>query len=177
MTSRTRSTRASADKDRRGGARLVLKPDGPVTGQVDGAWWPRSRDLAAELPDLIAGLAERIGPVEQLSYNLTAWTASPRKVTVNGSLVRLGGFRSQHPDTVDVLGAKRRLTLLVVPPAASPKAAQRVLQQAGRAGDTGGIEELLAPCAPSPRKAHTPQAEATHREGGTTPTPSTRPVR
>jgi hypothetical protein len=161
MTSHTRSRRASADEDRRGGPRLALKPNGPVTGQVDGAWWPRSRDLAAELPDLIAGLADRIGSVERLSYNLTAWTAPPRKVTVNGSLVRLGGFRSQHPDTLDVLGAKQRLTLLVVPPAASPKAAQRVLQQAGRVGDTGGIEELLAPCAPSPRKARTPHAGAT----------------
>ncbi len=161
MTSHTRSTRARADKDGRGVGRLVLKPDGPVTGQVDGAWWPRSRDLAAELPDLIAGLADRIGSVERLSYNLTAWTASPRKVTVNGSLVRLGGFRSQHPDTLDVLGANQRLTLLVVPPDASPKAAQRVLQQAGRAGDTGGIEELLAPCAPNQRKPRTPQAGAT----------------
>jgi hypothetical protein len=161
MTSHTRSRRASTDKDRRGVGRLVLKPNGPVTGQVDGAWWPRSRDLAAELPDLIAGLADRIGSVERLSYNLTAWTAPPRKVTVNGSLVRLGGFRSQHPDTLDVLGAKQRLTLLVVPPAASPKAAQRVLQQAGRAGDTGGIEELLAPCAPNQREARTPRAGAT----------------
>jgi hypothetical protein len=64
-------------------------------------------------------------------------------------------------DTLDVLGAKQLLTLLVVPPAASPKAAQRVLQQAGRVGDTGGIEELLAPCVPSPRQARTPHAGAT----------------
>ncbi|MDT0352853.1 DUF5994 family protein [Pseudonocardia charpentierae] len=25
---------------------------GPTTGWVDGGWWPRSRDLAAELPGL-----------------------------------------------------------------------------------------------------------------------------
>ena len=30
--------------------RLRLKPKAPRTGYVDGAWWPRSHDLAAELP-------------------------------------------------------------------------------------------------------------------------------
>lgn len=36
--------------------RLQLKPEGPTTGFVDGAWWPRSRDLAAELPSLATAL-------------------------------------------------------------------------------------------------------------------------
>ena len=34
--------------------RLRLKPKAPLSGYVDGAWWPRSDDLAAELPDLLA---------------------------------------------------------------------------------------------------------------------------
>src|SRR5690242_271557 len=34
--------------------RLRLKPKAPTTGWVDGGWWPRSRDLAAELLDLLA---------------------------------------------------------------------------------------------------------------------------
>ena len=33
--------------------RLRLKPKAPTTGYVDGAWWPRSDDLAIELPDLL----------------------------------------------------------------------------------------------------------------------------
>ena len=30
--------------------RLRLKPKAPQSGYVDGAWWPRSDDLPAELP-------------------------------------------------------------------------------------------------------------------------------
>lgn len=136
---------AAEDDDGHQTARLELKPSAPATGHVDGAWWPRSRNLAVELPALAAELAGRIGPVERLSYNLTAWSATARKVTVDGAIVRLEGFRAQHPDTVDVLGAQQRLTLLVVPPEASPQAAQRALLEAGQPGNTDNIEELLTP--------------------------------
>ena len=40
--------------------RLRLKPKAPTTGWVDGGWWPRSRDLAAELPGLLSVLAVRL---------------------------------------------------------------------------------------------------------------------
>jgi len=36
--------------------RLRLKPKAPGTGYVDGAWWPHSRSLVEELPDLLAVL-------------------------------------------------------------------------------------------------------------------------
>ncbi|MFS8102185.1 DUF5994 family protein [Lentzea alba] len=42
---------------------------------VDGAWWPRSSDLAAELPPLIAALAGRLGRATRVTFNLTAWRA------------------------------------------------------------------------------------------------------
>jgi hypothetical protein len=57
--------------------RLRLKPRGPVTGFVDGGWWPRSRGLPAELPALVAVLAVRLGPVESVSYNLDEWGHRP----------------------------------------------------------------------------------------------------
>src|SRR6476620_8200001 len=53
--------------------RLNLKPESATTGFVDGAWWPTSRDLAAEMPSLIAALADRVGTVERVSYNIDAW--------------------------------------------------------------------------------------------------------
>jgi hypothetical protein len=59
--------------------RLRLRPKALTTGYVDGAWWPRSRDLAAELPALLAVLT-----------------------------VRLGGFWSRPPHTVDVVAGDRR---------------------------------------------------------------------
>jgi Family of unknown function (DUF5994) len=123
--------------------RLRLKPRGPVTGSVDGGWWPRSRDLPAELPALLVVLAVRLGPVESVSYNLDAWGPTPRKLTVDGRIVRLAGYRSQHPATIDVLSAGHRVTLLVVPPEATPEAAHGSLMAAGRRANADSTDALL----------------------------------
>jgi hypothetical protein len=138
----TRSAPQSAPSDNEH-LRLRLKPRGSVTGFVDGGWWPRSRDLPAELPALLAVLAVRLGPVESVSYNLDAWGPTPRKITLDGRLVRLAGYRSQHPATIDVLGAGHRVTLLVVPPEATPAAAHGSLMAAGRRANTDQIDALL----------------------------------
>lgn len=124
--------------------RLRLKPDAPTTGVVDGAWWPESRDLAAELPAMAAELTSRLGPVEAVSYNLDAWDATPGKVGVGRGVVRMSGFHSQAYATVDVVGARRRLTLLVVPPETDPRAADAALTAASREGNTDGVDALLA---------------------------------
>ena len=123
--------------------RLRLKPRAPVSGFVDGGWWPRSRDLPAELPALLAVLAVRLGPVESVSYNLDAWGPAPRKITVDGRIVRLAGYRSQHPATIDVLSAGHRVTLVVVPPEATPEAAHGTLMAAGHRGNADRVDALL----------------------------------
>ena len=127
--------------------RLSLKPDSATTGFVDGAWWPASRDLAAEMPSLVAALGDRAGVVERVSYNIDAWNAVPRKVRVDGKVVRMGGFRSQPAATLKVVGEGRALTLLVVPPETDQQAAHRVLAAASENGNTEGIDALLATAA------------------------------
>lgn len=124
------------------GLRLRLKPSGPPTGHVDGAWWPRSPDLATEIVPLIAGVADRIGPVETVAYGLAAWEATDRRMEVDGRRVRLAGYRSQRPHTIDLIGAQHRLTLLVVAPDTDADAAERALT-ASVDGD-GTVAELLA---------------------------------
>jgi len=125
--------------------RLKLKPRAPITGYVDGAWWPRSLDLSAELPALLAVLAIRLGRVQRVSYNLTTWDTAPRRLPMDGHQVRLGGFHAQHPHTVDVIGSDgSRLTLLVLPPETDPATAHLVLMKAGRRGSIDSIEDLLA---------------------------------
>src|SRR5919112_5460245 len=61
--------------------RLRLKPKAATTGVVDGGWWPRSRDLAVELPGLLAVLAVRLGRIERVSYHLTEWAPAVRKIS------------------------------------------------------------------------------------------------
>ncbi len=139
ITSPLHSSDAGAD------VRLRLKPAAPATGHVDGAWWPRSRDLATELPLLLAAVAERLGRVESVSYHLGDWDPVGRRVDVDGHVVRLSGFRFQRSDTVDVVGRRQRITLLVVPPEASPQRADDALDAGGDPGNTGTVDALLDP--------------------------------
>ncbi|GAA5161922.1 DUF5994 family protein [Pseudonocardia eucalypti] len=154
--------------------RFRLKPQGPTTGFVDGAWWPRSRDLAAELPALLAVLMVRMGRIERVSYNLTTWAPTVRKIHVGGVVVRLAGYRSQHPDTVDVLSARHLTTLLVVPDQTAPETAHRILMTAAHRGNTDRIPDLLACASPSPSSARAPDGEQEaalwrwERDGGST---------
>ena len=129
--------------------RLKLKPKTAIAvGQVDGAWWPRSRDLALELRALLAVLAVRLGRIERVTYHLGDWDPSARKIVVDGSGVRLGGFRSQRACTVDVLAELHRVTLLVVPagsaPVSAPVSAHRVTLTAGHRDNADSVAELLS---------------------------------
>lgn len=113
--------------------RLRLKPRVPTTGYVDGAWWPRSRHLPAELPSLLAELTGRAGSVALVGYHRSAWDAAPEHLDVAGGTVGLEGFSSDSPATVLVIGTTGdRVTLLVVPPETTEDEAQQQLAAAGR---------------------------------------------
>src|ERR1700739_2270771 len=84
--------------------RLRLKPKAPRSGYVDGAWWPHSDDLTAELPDLLAVLSVRLGAIGRVIYGLNEWAKAPRKLATDGRTVRLDGYPPQPINTVEVLG-------------------------------------------------------------------------
>ena len=87
---------------------------------MDGAWWPRTRDLAAELPPLLTALTDRVGTVAVVGYHLNAWShAGPQLNTGSGTII-LQGFTADDPQTILIIGASgRRVTLVVVPSASS----------------------------------------------------------
>lgn len=124
---------------------VALKPPDSVAGFVDGAWWPRSLDLAAELPSLLAALADRLERAGRVTFNLTAWNPPARRLSVDGKDVRLEGFRTQHANTLTVIGTDRRtrLTLLVIPPATDPSHAYQVLEAAAERDNVDGPDALL----------------------------------
>jgi hypothetical protein len=125
--------------------RLRLKPKAPATGYVDGGWWPASRDLTAELPSLLAVLAVRLEGIERVTFNLTAWPPTGRRLAFDGGNVRLEGFRSQPGGTVTVIGAwgRHQVTLLVIPPETDPDLARHVLMTAAHRGNKDTVETLL----------------------------------
>jgi hypothetical protein len=95
---------------------------------VDGAWWPRSRDLAAELPALLAALWRRDLRVARVAYHRDSWDNDVRRLPVAGRIVRLGWFRTIDPHLVSLTGLdiQDRQDLLVLPPTSDPQLAARV---------------------------------------------------
>jgi Family of unknown function (DUF5994) len=130
--------------------RLKLKPkSATVTGFVDGGWWPRSRDLRAELPALVGVLTVRLGQVERVGYRLADWDPTANRLVVDGALVHLDGYRSRSAGTVDLIAREQRVTLLVVPPDTDPEMAHQALLAAGHRGNTDAVAQLLtSPTAP-----------------------------
>ncbi|WP_409187023.1 DUF5994 family protein [Amycolatopsis sp. VS8301801F10] len=122
-----------------------MKRAGAERGHVDGGWWPRSADLAAELPALAAALEEWVGSVARVSYHLDTWGPAARKVRLGDRTVRLEGFRETDPDTVIVLGTdSRRVSLLVVPEEVPGGAARAVLRSAADGDSTATAAEILS---------------------------------
>jgi hypothetical protein len=127
--------------------RLSLKPVRSTSGYVDGAWWPASDDLAAELPALSAQLSDRWGTVHRVSYDMAAWAPAPRQLIVNGRRVRLDGFRGRRPgDVIHIQSSGTEaaaLTLLVVSATEERAHAQDILRRAGTTGNLDTIDALL----------------------------------
>ncbi len=125
--------------------RLRLKPKAAPTGHVDGAWWPRTRDLAAELPELAEVLGVRLGAVSRVAYAMSGWDDTPRRVEVDGQVVRLEGFHVQDGDVVHLTGAdERRISLLVVPPGLSEAAGHDAMTTASGRGNADSPADILA---------------------------------
>ncbi|MES5819430.1 DUF5994 family protein [Streptomyces sp. RG80] len=105
--------------------RLSLAPTGSAPALLDGAWWPRCRDLGAELPSLTAVLDPLWGRITRVTVNPTHWTAVPRKVPVAGHVVKVGWFQAeQDPHELLLLSYHvGRWNLLVVPPRTTPVSA------------------------------------------------------
>lgn len=124
--------------------RLRLKPKAPSSGYVDGAWWPRSDDLTAELPDLLAVLSVRLGPIGRVIYKLNEWAEVPKKFATDGRTIRLDGYRLQPVNTVEVLGLnRRRIVLLVVSPLADPDQAHAIMMAAAGPDNALTVDSLL----------------------------------
>ncbi|MFF4171993.1 DUF5994 family protein [Streptomyces sp. NPDC001744] len=126
-------------------ARLAFTPASPLPGRLDGAWWPRSRDLAAELPALVDALRERWGRITRVAVHPAHWSVVPHKVPVRGHAVHAGWFTEQDPDKIILLSyAVARCDLLVIPPGTEPAAAARLMAAASTPGGHRTAGTLLS---------------------------------
>src|SRR5688500_16989228 len=147
-------TRTALDGFRAGiDVRVSLRADAGSGGSpFDGGWFPRSNDLSVELPELIAELDRRGVRVERFTYALDAWLPLPRKLVVQGRIVRTGGFRSMDPQVVCLTWEEgaRRADLLVVPPDTDVLTGARALRLATRRGLPRSPRMVLAAARSTP---------------------------
>ncbi|WP_067712249.1 DUF5994 family protein [Nocardia yamanashiensis] len=94
--------------------RLRLRPKGRPNAYIDGAWWPRSDNLAAELPDLLAVLGIRLGHVPRVVYDRASWPPAPRQITVNDRPVQLDAYRFELGNTMYIHGGTGEMIVLQV---------------------------------------------------------------
>ncbi|MBX9392932.1 hypothetical protein K4749_04860 [Streptomyces sp. TRM72054] len=127
-------------------ARLSLAPTGSGPGLLDGAWWPRSRDLLREIPTLTHALDACWGRITHVTVNPAHWPVIPRRVPVTGHTVHVGWFADeQDPNKVILLSyTVGRLDLLVIPPETEPAAAARLMAAATVPGGIRTASGLMA---------------------------------
>ncbi|MCL6670639.1 DUF5994 family protein [Streptomyces panaciradicis] len=112
-------------------------------GVLDGAWWPRSRDIAAELPALITALTDLLGPVTRVGLDTDAWDELPRRLVVGDRVVRVDSFPVGDDTVLITRGEADHFSLLVVPPHATPEAARAAMAAAVRADNVTPAAQIL----------------------------------
>jgi hypothetical protein len=113
---------------------------------LNGAWWPRTRDPAAELPSLVAAVAGRLGVVRRIALNADAWDFWPRRLVIlGGSAIRLD-WCAGGAHTVRLTGGDAsHLDLLAIPFDTATVLALTCLARAARdvSPTTGGVPRAI----------------------------------
>jgi hypothetical protein len=134
--------------------RLLLQRDHAGPAPLDGGWWPRSADPAAELPGLILALDKRHGRITRVLLGAADWNASrPSRLRVGepaGSrVVRLGWFASMPAGLLTAISASdQRTDLVTIPPDTSEQDAAAAMEQAAQAGNREHAPAILAVAGP-----------------------------
>jgi hypothetical protein len=134
---------ASAHRLAIGTLRMRLKPAHRSCGFVQGAWWPRSTELASEIPSLLAALSLRFGSIDSVLYHESDWSPAPLSIKHQGDQVIVSAHQ-EWPNVVSVFGPRfGRLDLLVVPPYTEPTHAYNVVMTAASVNDASTPDQLL----------------------------------
>ncbi|AGP53229.1 DUF5994 family protein [Streptomyces rapamycinicus] len=126
-----------------GTALLRLATTHTREGILDGAWWPRSRDIGAELPALITALTEHLGPVTRVGLDADAWEELPTRLIIDDRIVHIDSFPVGDGTILITRGDRDLFSLLVVPPHATPDAARTAMARAVRVDNLAPAEQIL----------------------------------
>ncbi|MCH1866216.1 DUF5994 family protein [Nocardioides sp. CFH 31398] len=131
------------------GLRIAVRA--PVRGTpLEGAWHPRSRDLAVEAADLVDHFPAEAGRPARLLFSRPDWNAEPgvrslHRVRAARGPVKVGSFPSDDTHLMVVrLSPDRALRLLVVPSDVDEARGRRILERAAAPDNQLSASELLA---------------------------------
>lgn len=100
-----------------------------LSGDLDGAWWPRTGTMVSELPDLIDAVQPTLGEIIDIKINWSASSNAPTLGPLASALTRPGSSGPRH--RLMALTGRNAGTRLLVVPATTPSAlAVMVLRQA-----------------------------------------------
>ncbi|MBB4982185.1 MULTISPECIES: DUF5994 family protein [Streptomyces] len=134
---------------RPGTALLRLETTPSRQGVLDGAWWPRTRDVEQEVPALVSVLTGHLGPITRVGLDASAWDAIPTRLVIDDRVVHLDSFPVGDDTVLITRGDKDHFALMVVPPDTEPDAARTAMARAVRADNiTQATELLVAPLPP-----------------------------
>src|SRR4051794_16208241 len=124
--------------------RLRMTAEHPGGNRLDGGWWPRSRDLAVELADLVDHFPPQFGRIVRALFSPPDWQPAPRRIPVAGRYVKVGSF--PRDDTHLILlktSGGSVLHLLVAPPSFSDDQGDDALLATTTPGNAHPAELLL----------------------------------
>lgn len=126
--------------------RLRLAPYHRHPGALDGAWWPRSRDLDQELRALMDTWEVRLGPLTRALVNPRHWPEISPKTYLNGKVLKVSSFVEQDANKLILFSrtTNQRWDLLVVPPETERAEAIRMMAAASETGNVSTASELVA---------------------------------
>jgi hypothetical protein len=134
---------------------------------LDGGWWPRSTDPAAELPGLIRAIDHLHGPVLRIALSAGGWTNHPRSVRVGARTIRVGFFASQPPALLTALcSGNGRVDLLVVSPTVDTRSAEAAMAVAATANNVIRAQHIIGNGGMAPTPAADLAAEVWATDGG-----------
>jgi hypothetical protein len=108
-------------------------------GDIDGAWWPHTGSVAAELPGLIEALQKPLGEIIDISVN---WSATERPPDLNSMrhAMSMPGWDGGRQRLMVVGGRRACAKLLVVPHMTTPAIALMVLRRAAAMPIPDGLQ-------------------------------------
>ena len=152
--------------------RLTLTPAGPWS-RLNGAWWPRSGDLSAELPSLIIELDRSWGRITRAAVHGPAWSGLHHDQPTGSHCIHVSWYdTAQDPHAISLYSYRiGSWELLVVPPATDPRRAELLMAAAARPGNHQAAATLLAD---GPERADVPyrgriRVRTWHGRGATGP--------